>query len=128
MKRVACYLGKTPTGGLACAVAAVLNNIFAAGATDLTGVELLERIAPHDVPGIQARIVNAQRRAVIDAGQYPDVLNRPAFENPAEMDFSVPFVLGAIVEVPNSFHAPATDQPAVETHLIGPVRGRPGGM
>src|SRR5579863_7443741 len=86
-ERAGCDLRKTPAHGFAGVVLAVLDDVGALGAADLARVDLAHRIAPEDVPGIDAGIVDAQRRAVEHAGKNPHVLDGAAFERPAEMDF-----------------------------------------
>src|SRR5579872_4512224 len=52
-------LRKTPAHGFAGIVLAVLDDVGALGAADLSRVDLAHRIAPEDVPGIDAGIVDA---------------------------------------------------------------------
>jgi len=79
MERVGRDLRKAPADGFAGVVLAVLDDVVAARTSDLARIELPRRVAPKDMPSIDAGIVDSQRRAVKDAGQNPDVLNGAAF-------------------------------------------------
>src|SRR5262245_23242110 len=113
-KRVRRDVVEAPAHQVAGVVLAVLNDGLAARTTDLAAIELPHGIAPQDVPGIDVGVVDAQRRAVEDARQNPDILDGAAFENPAEMDFALAFVLAAVVEMDDGVHFPVADQPAVQ--------------
>jgi len=82
---------------------------------------LPQRIAPKDMPGVYSRIVDAQRRAAEDSGQNPHVLDGAAFEHPAEMNFALAVMLGAVVAVYGRAKSPASDQPTIESHLVGAI-------
>jgi hypothetical protein len=47
----------------------------------------VERVAPEDVPSVDPRVVDAERRAVEEVLQDPDILDGPALQNPGEADF-----------------------------------------
>src|SRR5262245_48425623 len=94
------------------------------GAADLAAVALFERIAPEDVPGVDAGIVGPQRRAVEEARQDPHVLDGAPFQHPAEMDFAAAGVRPALVIVDHAVHLPASNQPSVEAHFLCAVGRR----
>ncbi len=123
-KRVGRDLRKAPAHGFARIVLAVLDDVVALGASDLARIDLAQRVAPEDVPRIDPRVVDAQRRAVEDAGQNSDILNGAAFEHPREMDLALAFVRGAVVAMNGCGKSPMPDQPAVEAHLAGAVNRR----
>src|SRR5215471_10340117 len=96
-KRSWCYVGKAPAHGFSRIVFADLNDVASLRPPDLARVELPDRIAPQDVPGVDSRVVNAQRRAMEDARQDPDVLNGASFEHPAKIDLAGAAMRAAIV-------------------------------
>ena len=120
-ERVGRDLRKAPAHGFARIVLAVLDDVVALGASDLARIDLAQRVAPEDVPRIDPRVVDAQRRAVEDAGQNSDILDGAAFEHPREMDLALAFVRGAVVAMNGCGKSPMPDQPAVEAHLAGAV-------
>jgi hypothetical protein len=87
-ERVGRDLGEAPADRGTGIVLAVLHDGAAAGATDLPSVQLLQRIAPENVPSVDAGIVDPQCRAVKKSRQYPHVLNGAAFERPSGVDFT----------------------------------------
>src|SRR5262249_6963027 len=127
-KRIARDLGKAPAHRFAGLVRALLDDVVALCAADLARIELSHRVAPKDMPGIEAGIVDAQRRAVEHAGQNPDVLDGAAFEHPAEVNLTNVLVLCAVVAMDDCVHGPASNQPAIEFHLVRAVARRTGGM
>src|SRR5262245_66467353 len=64
MERVGGDRREAPADRRAVLVLAVLNDIVAARAAKLAAVHLAQRVAPQDVPGVERRIVDAQRGAV----------------------------------------------------------------
>src|SRR5262245_38590051 len=116
-ERVGFDVREAPAYEVTRVVLAVLHDVIPACPTDLACVELAHRVAPEDVPGIDAGIVNPQRRAVEHAWQDPHVLNGSSFEHPAEMDLADPLVLRSIVGVDDGIHLPSPDQPAIEAEL-----------
>ena len=82
-------LGEAPAHGLAGIVLADLDNVVPLRPPDLAGVELSQRIAPEDVPGVERGVINPQCGAVEDARKSPDILDGAAFQHPTEMDFTI---------------------------------------
>src|SRR5918994_5769884 len=126
MEAVGSDLGKTPSSLQAARVIADLDNVLTLGPPDLARVILVERIIPDDVPATDPRIEDAQSRAIHSGrrrapGPDPDVLNRAAFEHPAEMAFSSPFLDCAVVEVADRVHFPASDKPSIQVHVFRSV-------
>ena len=114
MEAVGSDLSETPSSFQTARVIAELDNVLTLGPPDLTRVILVERVVPDDVPATDPRIEDAQSRAIHRGrrralGPDPDVLNRAAFEHPAEMAFSSPFLDCAVVEVADRVHFPASD-------------------
>jgi hypothetical protein len=105
-----------------------LHDVVAAGAADLAPIDLLERVAPEDMPGVDVGIVDPQRRAVKEARQDPHVLDGAAFQHPAEVDFTATGVFCAVIAVHHRVHLPASDQPSVETHFVCALSCRAIGM
>src|SRR5262249_55184417 len=64
VERVGRDLGEAPAQRGAFAARAFLHDVVAARAADLVEKGLLHRVVPEDVPGIEPRIVDAQRRTV----------------------------------------------------------------
>src|SRR5688572_26044751 len=126
-ERVRRDVGEAPAHPLARVVGALLHNVLPARAAELARVVLLHRIAPENVPGIDAGVINAQRRAVKEAGQDPDVLDGATLQHPSEMNFARALVLRAVVGMDDGVHPPASDQPAVETHFVRAIGRRPCG-
>src|ERR1019366_3390886 len=86
-----------------------LNDVVALRAADHVEKILGDRIGPLDLPRIDPRIVDPQRRAIgIDVGRRvtttqfaarrdnPDVLDRAAFQRPTEMPFALAPALRAV--------------------------------
>src|SRR5262249_32939617 len=121
-------VGKAPARRLAQVVSALLHDAVPAGTADLARVVLLERIVPQDVPGIAARVVDAQCRSVKETRQDPHVLDGTAVEHPAGMDLAAPAVRCSVVGMDDRIHLPTSDQPSVETHPRGPIGRGSGGM
>ena len=97
MEAVGSDLSETPSSFQSARVIAELDNVLALGPPDLTRIILVERVSPDDVPAIEPRIEDAQSRAIHRRrcralGPDPNVLNRAAFEHPAKMAFSIPFL------------------------------------
>src|SRR6202035_2216871 len=63
------YLDKAPADPSAGIVFSLLHDVVAARAADLARIVLLQRVVPQDVPGVEARVVDPQRRAVGAAGK-----------------------------------------------------------
>ena len=80
-----------------------------------------ERIAPEDVPSVDPRVVDAERRAVEEVRQDPDILDGPALQNPGEADFPPPLMSFAIGRVHDGIHRPISDEPAIQAHLVGAI-------
>src|SRR5215831_6817120 len=114
MEAVGSNLSETPSRFQPARVTAELDNVLTLGPPDLARVILVERVVPNDVPGTDPRIEDAQSRAIHRGrrgalGPDPDVLNRTAFEHPAKVAFSIPFLNGAVVEVADRVHFPAAN-------------------
>jgi vacuolar-type H+-ATPase subunit H len=97
MEAVGGDLSETPSSFQTARVIAELDNVPTLGAPDLARVISVERVVPYDVPAIDPRIEDAQSRAIHRGrrralGPDPNVLNRAAFEHPAKMAFSIPFL------------------------------------
>src|ERR1700737_397673 len=114
-----------------------LNDIVALFATNHGEKILCDGIDPLDLPCVDPRIVNPQRRAIgIDVGRGsamtqfaasrhdPDILDGAAFQNPAEMPLALTLTLRPVVEKPGDVEIPGADQPSVEVHLAGAIGGR----
>src|SRR5262249_48965731 len=65
---VRCHVGEAPAQRHTSVVLSDLHDVAILSAAELTRVELLQRVAPKDVPGSEPGIVDAQGRAVEDAG------------------------------------------------------------
>src|SRR5260370_40915781 len=107
-------LSETPSSFQTARVIAELDNVLTLGPPDLARVISVERVVPYDVPAIDPRIEDAQSRAIHRRrrralGPDPNVLNRAAFEHPAKMAFSSPFLDCAVVEVVERVHFPASN-------------------
>ncbi|WP_210213223.1 hypothetical protein, partial [Mesorhizobium sp. M1E.F.Ca.ET.063.01.1.1] len=125
-ERIFCDARKAPAHRCTGAIGADLHDRVAFGASELTAVILVARIAPENVPGVDAKVVDAQRRAIegprpkrrrrtgIPRGQDPDVLNRFAFQDPAEMHLAAPGKLGAVLQNARGVEGPGADEAAVE--------------
>ena len=114
MEAVSSDLSETPSSFQTARVIADLDNVLTLGPPDLARVILVERVVQDDVPATDPRIEDAQSRAIHRGrrralGPDPDVLNRAAFEHPAEMEFSSPILDCAVVEVADRVHIPASD-------------------
>src|SRR5436190_20856034 len=122
---------------MSVAVVAELNDIVALLAADHGEKVLRHRIDPLDLPCVDPRIVDPQRRAVgIDVGRgvtltqlaaswhYPDILDGSAFQDPAEMPLALTPAPRSVVEKPRDVEIPGADQPSVEVHLACAVGGR----
>src|SRR5262249_50322539 len=83
VERIRRHLGEAPPHRQAGFVLAVLHDVPAARPADLAAVELAQRIAPQDVPGVAFRVVDAQRAPVEHVRQDPDVLDGATFQHPA---------------------------------------------
>ena len=123
MEAVSSDLSETPSGFQTARVIADLDNVLTLGPPDLARVILVERVVPDDVPATDPGIEDAQSRAIHRRrrrapGPDPDVLNRAAFEHPAEMAFSSPLLDSTVVEVADRVHYPASDKPAIEFHVF----------
>ncbi|WP_202367731.1 hypothetical protein [Mesorhizobium sp. L-2-11] len=108
MEAVGSDLSETPSSFQTARVSAELDNVLTLGPPDLARVISVERVVPYDVPAIDPRIEDAQSRAIHRGrrralGPDPNVLNRAAFEHPAKMAFSIPFLDCAVVEVVGGF-------------------------
>ena len=86
-KRVHGDIGKAPARVRAVVGFAQLDDVRSVRPANLSTVELPERVAPEDVPGVYPRVVDAERRAVEEVRQDPDILDGPALQNPGEADF-----------------------------------------
>lgn len=129
MEAVGGDLGETPPGFQTARILADLDDVPALGPSDLARVILVERVAPDDVPTTDARIEDAQGRAIHGGrrgapGPDPDILDGAPFQHPAEMDFSGRFLGRAVVEMVDGVHFPASDQPPIEVHVFFPVGRR----
>src|SRR5882762_2348714 len=129
MEAVGSDLSETPSSFQTARVIAELDNVLTLGPPDLTRVILVERVVPDDVPATDPRIEDAQSRAIHRGrrralGPDPDVLNRAAFEHPAKMAFSIPFLDCAVVEVADRVHFPASNQPSIQVHVFRSVGWR----
>src|SRR5712672_4008561 len=135
-------VGKTPSRQGARLGLALLNDIQSALPTDLLAKGISGRIDPIDAPGIDSGIVDPDGRSKPVAGDgksrrirplrepryHPDVLDGPAFENPAEMNFARTFMARAIGGMGDDLCLPIPNEPAIELQLVRPVRCRPLGM
>src|SRR5262249_41518878 len=101
---------------------AFLHDLVSVRAPDLPCVDLPQRIAPQNVPGVEAGVVDAERRAVKDTRQNPHVLDGAAFEYPAEMNLATARVFASIVRMDEGIELPASDQPSVKSHFVGAIR------
>jgi hypothetical protein len=98
-------------------------------------------VVPEDAPGIEVRVVDAQRRAVpvsrdrqrcdIRAAvgkrrDHPHILDRSPLEYPPGVDFAASGMGGAALLMGNDVHFPAANEPSVKLHLLGSIRRRAG--
>src|SRR5262245_52460260 len=74
VERIGRDVDETPAHRCAGIILALLHDVLAARTAELPPIELPQRVAPENVPCVEAGIVDPQRRAVEDAGQNPDVL------------------------------------------------------
>src|SRR5262245_30796467 len=118
------YFGEAPAKRDAGIGLAQLHDILALRPSNLPGVVLSDWIAPHDVPCIDAWIIDPQRGAIEYPGYRPHILDGAAFKRPADTDFPMPRQFPPVVREYRGIHLPRTDEPAIETHLVGPVGGR----
>src|SRR5215207_10239253 len=107
-------LGEAPARRDAAVGGALLHDVTAAGAAELARVELLQRVAPQDVPGVEAGVVDPECRAEEEARQDPDVLDGAALEHPGEMDLALAGVSRAVIGMHRGIEAPVADEPAIE--------------
>src|ERR1043165_1434565 len=138
-ERVRRDLVKAPAHGLPSSVLTELHDVAPLRAADHREVGLADRLGPQDVPGIESRIVDAHRRAITVAQRDcvpvapaarrhdPHVLDRAALQRPAEMPFAGAAPRGAVVAIFYHVEIPRADELAVERHLLGAIRRRPGG-
>src|ERR1700738_1217179 len=125
---------KTPSDQFAVRPGPELNDVVALAPADHVEKIPGDRIAPLDLPGVYADIVDPQRRAVgIDVGggiamaQFaarrhdPDVLDGAALQRPAEMPFAGTPSLRTVVRDLRDVEIPGADEAPVERHLAGTV-------
>src|SRR5258705_5233951 len=110
--------------------------------TELLPKDISGRIDPIDTPGIDCGVVaregrsepvagDGKRRRIRPLGQpryHPDVLDGPAFENPAEMNFARTLMARAIGGMGDDLRIPIPNEPAIKLQLVRPVRCRLLGM
>src|SRR5687767_8741452 len=113
MERIVLDVGEGPAHRAAPGVRSSLDDVRAPSATDLLREDVGRRVVPQDAPGIEGRIVEAQRRAVPVAGagqrrnsrvairqprDHPDILDGAPLEYPAGVNLASPVMRRAIVE------------------------------
>src|SRR5882724_10405680 len=129
-------VGKTPSRQGARLGLALLNDIQSALPTDLLAKGISGRIDPIDAPGIDSGIVDPDGCSKPVAGDgksrrirplrepryHPDVLDGPAFENPAEMNFARSFMARAIGRMGDDPCLPIPNEPAIKLQLFRSIR------
>src|SRR5260370_20257154 len=134
-------VGKAPSRQRARLALALLNDIRSTLPTELLPKDISGRIDPIDTPRIDSGVVDPDGRSKPVAGDgkrrrirplsqpryHPDVLDGPAFENPAEMDFARTFMARAIGGMGDDHCLPIPNEPAIKLQLFRSIRcGLPG--
>src|SRR6185295_2024017 len=101
---------------------------------DHAEIRLRYGIGPPDLPGIDARIIDTQRRPInVDVGgcvalalqparrHDPYILDRAALQHPAEVPLARPLSCRSVGEEARDVETPRTDQPTVEVHVAGAI-------
>src|SRR6185369_9195771 len=120
-------LREAPADQVAIGTLAELHDVAALPAADHAEIALRHRIGPLDLPGIDSRIIDPQRRAInVAVGRrialalgparrhHPHVLDGAALEHPAEMPLARTPPRRAVRKEPGDVEIPGADQPPVE--------------
>jgi hypothetical protein len=126
---------KAPPHQLTVRPGSELNDVVAFRAADHLQETLRDRIAPLHLPCIDTGVVDPQRRAPgVDIGRRiatpqfaarrndPDILDRAAFQHPAEVPFALAPAHRAIAGKLRDVEVPGADETAVKIHLAAAVR------
>src|SRR5260370_13686942 len=128
-------VGKAPSGQRARLDLAVLNDIQSARPTELLPKDISSRIDPIDTPRIDSGVVDPDGRSKPVAGDgkrrrirplsqpryHPDVLDGPASENPAKMNFARTFMPRPIGGMGDDLCLPIPNEPAIKLQVVLPV-------